>query len=291
MEEEKKVNYELEEDASTEESKVEIVDDTPEEDRNKKHLGDVEVPEDEIEQYGANVQKRINQLKRAYHDERREKERFLREQREAMNYAQSVQEQNKKLQEQLKNGENVLVESQKERVDARIAKAEKDYKDAYEAGDSEKMVAAQKDIAKYAVQQREVENYRPVYQTPLQQEEIPVQQQVIPDERTKQWVEENRWFETDAVMRGAAFGVHDQLVAKGVQAGTEEYFKQIDSVMRESFPEKFGSKKPANVVAPASRSSGSAKIKLSKTQVSIAKRLGVPLEKYAEHVMKEQTNG
>jgi hypothetical protein len=291
MEEEKKVNYELEEDASTEESNVEIVDDTPEEDRNKKHLGDVEVPEDEIEQYGANVQKRINQLKRAYHDERREKERFLREQREAMNYAQSVQEQNKKLQEQLKNGENVLVESQKERVDARIAKAEKDYKDAYEAGDSEKMVAAQKDIAKYAVQQREVENYRPVYQTPLQQEEIPVQQQVIPDERTKQWVEENRWFETDAVMRGAAFGVHDQLVAKGVQAGTEEYFKQIDSVMRESFPEKFGSKKPANVVAPASRSSGSAKIKLSKTQVSIAKRLGVPLEKYAEHVMKEQTNG
>jgi hypothetical protein len=232
-----------------------------------------------------------SQLKRAYHDERREKERFLREQREAMNYAQSVQEQNKKLQEQLKNGENVLVESQKERVDARIAKAEKDYKDAYEAGDSEKMVAAQKDIAKYAVQQREVENYRPVYQTPLQQEEIPVQQQVIPDERTKQWVEENRWFETDAVMRGAAFGVHDQLVAKGVQAGTEEYFKQIDSVMRESFPEKFGSKKPANVVAPASRSSGSAKIKLSKTQVSIAKRLGVPLEKYAEHVMKEQTNG
>jgi hypothetical protein len=291
MEEEKKVNYELEEDASTEESNVEIVDDTPEEDRNKKHLGDVEVPEDEIEQYGANVQKRINQLKRAYHDERREKERFLREQREAMNYAQSVQEQNKKLQEQLKNGENVLVESQKERVDARIAKAEKDYKDAYEAGDSEKMVAAQKDIAKYAVQQREVENYRPVYQTPLQQEEIPVQQQVIPDERTKKWVEENRWFETDAVMRGAAFGVHDQLVAKGVQAGTEEYFKQIDSVMRESFPEKFGSKKPANVVAPASRSSGSAKIKLSKTQVSIAKRLGVPLEKYAEHVMKEQTNG
>ena len=291
MEEEKKVNYELEEDASTEESNVEIVDDTPEEDRNKKHLGDVEVPEDEIEQYGANVQKRINQLKRAYHDERREKERFLREQREAISYAQSVQEQNKKLQEQLKNGENILVESQKERVDARIAKAEKDYKDAYEAGDSEKMVAAQKDIAKYAVQQREVENYRPVYQTPLQQEEIPVQQQVIPDERTKQWVEENRWFETDAVMRGAAFGVHDQLVAKGVQAGTEEYFKQIDSVMRESFPEKFGSKKPANVVAPASRSSGSAKIKLSKTQVSIAKRLGVPLEKYAEHVMKEQTNG
>tara|TARA_R110002110_G_scaffold224467_1_gene438301 strand:+ start:3213 stop:4100 length:888 start_codon:yes stop_codon:yes gene_type:complete len=295
MEEAKEVNYELEEDqpknATDVEADLEIVDDTPEEDKNKKHLGDVDVPEEEIEQYSTNVQKRINQLKRAYHDERREKEKFLREQQEAMNYAQSIQDQNKKLQEQLKNGETVLVESQKERVDARISQAEKEYKDAYEAGDPDKMVKAQKDIARYAVQQREVETYRPVYQAPLQQQENPVQQQVIPDDRTKQWVENNRWFETDAVMRGAAFGVHDQLVAKGVQAGTEEYFTQIDSVMRENFPEKFGTRKPANVVAPASRSSGSTKVKLTKTQVSIAKRLGVPLEKYAEHVMKEQANG
>ena len=129
MEEAKEVNYELEEDqpknATDVEADLEIVDDTPEEDKNKKHLGDVDVPEEEIEQYSTNVQKRINQLKRAYHDERREKEKFLREQQEAMNYAQSIQDQNKKLQEQLKNGETVLVESQKERVDARISQAEK----------------------------------------------------------------------------------------------------------------------------------------------------------------------
>ena len=97
MEEAKEVNYELEEDqpknATDVEADLEIVDDTPEEDKNKKHLGDVDVPEEEIEQYSTNVQKRINQLKRAYHDERREKEKFLREQQEAMNYAQSTQDQ------------------------------------------------------------------------------------------------------------------------------------------------------------------------------------------------------
>lgn len=296
MEVENQTNYELEEDQPQDlkndlENDLEIVDDTPDADKGKQHLGDVDLPEEEIEQYSSNVQKRIGQLKRAYHDERREKERFSREQKEAIHYAQSIQEQNAKLQEQLKNGENVLVESQKERVDARILQAERDYKLAYESGDPDKMVKAQKDIAKFSVQQREVENYRPIYQAPLQAQQTPVQQEIVPDERTKQWVSNNRWFETDAVLRGAAFGVHDQLVAKGVQAGTDEYFTQIDSVMRENFPDKFGTRKPANVVAPASRSSGSTKVKLTKTQVSIAKRLGVPLEKYAEHVIKEQANG
>ena len=96
---EQEKNYEIEEEVSEEE--VEIVDDTPEEDKGKKHLGDVDIPEDEISTYSGNVQKRINQLKRAYHDERRDKERFMREQQEAMNYAQKVAEQNKALQEKL----------------------------------------------------------------------------------------------------------------------------------------------------------------------------------------------
>ena len=124
-------NYEIEEDVqetqeveASQEDDIEI-DDTPEEDRGKKHLGDVDIPEDEISQYSSNVQKRINQLKRAYHDERRDKEKFLREQQEAINYAQAVAEQNKALQEKLSKGESVLLESHKNRVSSRMAQAEK----------------------------------------------------------------------------------------------------------------------------------------------------------------------
>ena len=287
---EEEKNYEVEEETPVAKEEVEVVDDTPEEDRGKQHLGDVDIPEDEISQYSGNVQKRINQLKRAYHDERRDKERFLREQQEAINYAQAVAEQNKALQEKLSKGEKVLIDSHKNRVTSEMARAEKEYKDAYEAGEPEKMLEAQKKLARFTVEQREVENYRPVHNMPLQQPQNNVQQEVVPDERTRQWVSDNRWFETDAVMRGAAFGIHDELVKQGIASGSEEYYSRIDARMREEFPNKFGSKKPANVVAPASRASGTSKVRLTKTQVAIAKRLGVPLEKYAEQIMKEQSN-
>ena len=224
---EQEKNYEIEEEVS--ENEVEIVDDTPDEDKGKKHLGDVDIPEDEISTYSGNVQKRINQLKRAYHDERRDKERFMREQQEAMNYAQKVAEQNKTLQDKLSRGETVLLESHKNRVGAELAQAEKEYKDAYEAGEPDKMVEAQKKLARFTVEQREVETYEPVHQKPLQETQNSVQQQVVPDERTRQWVTENRWFETDAVMRGAAFGIHDELVKRGVPSGSEEYYSQIDT--------------------------------------------------------------
>jgi hypothetical protein len=91
-------------------------------------------------------------------------------------------------------------------------------------------------------------------------------------------------------MRSFALGVHDKLVASGISASSDEYFDRIEKRVREVFPNHFGNKKPANVVAPASRSMGSSKIKLSKTQVAIAKRLGVPLQEYAKQVMKEQND-
>jgi hypothetical protein len=275
---------------------IEIIDDTPEEDRGKAPKGEVEVTDDEISQYSDNVQKRIKDLRRAYHDERREKDRFLREQQEALAYAQKVVEHNRMLQERLSQGEQVLVATSKERTEALLTQAERDYKEAYEAGDSDKMIAAQRKLSEVVFQKREVENYQPRYTPPLQEPQIPVQQQqqpqIVPDERTRQWVTQNEWFEKDAVMRGAAFGIHDQLVQSGYVAGSDAYFEQIDARIRDSFPQKFGAKKPAgNVVAPASRSvAGSKKITLTKTQVAIAKRLGVPLEKYAEQVAKEMNN-
>jgi hypothetical protein len=277
---------------------IEIVDDTPPEDRGKPEpKGAIEVTDDEISQYSDNVQKRIRQLRAVYHEERREKDRLAREHQEALNYAQQIAEQNRMLQERLSQGERVLVETSKERNEAILSQAEREYKEAYEAGDTEKMIAAQKKLSEAVVGKREMENYQPRYQAPLQQQQIPVetrqQPQVVPDERTRQWVTENRWFDEDPVMRGAAFGIHDQLVQSGYVAGSDAYFEQLDARIRDSFPTKFRSSRPAaNVVAPASRgAAGSKKVTLTKTQVAIAKRLGVPLEKYAEQIAKEMTNG
>jgi hypothetical protein len=276
---------------------IEIVDDTPEPDRGKEPpKGAVEVTDDEISQYSENVQKRIKDLRRAYHDERREKEKFLREQQEALNYAKMIADQNRQLQERLAHGEKALVETTKQRAEAQLSQAEREYKEAYEAGDSDKMIAAQKKLSEIVVAKREVENYQPRYQNPpLQEQKYAVEQPVpavVPDERTRQWVSENQWFDTDPVMRGAAFGIHDELVRSGYVAGSDAYFEQIDARIRENFPQKFQVRKPAaNVVAPASRAAnGSKKITLTKTQVAIAKRLGVPLEKYAEQVAKEMNN-
>ena len=272
---------------------IEIIDDTPAEDRGKTPKGEVDVSDDQISQYSENVQKRIKDLRRAYHDERRIKDQALREQQEAIAYAKSIAQKNQELQERLARGEKYLVETSKAKNEAMLSQAEREYKEAYEAGDSEKLVAAQRKMSEIVVEKREVENYRPA---PLQNEKYEVEQQiprVVPDDRTRQWVSQNEWFESDPVMRGAAFGIHDELVKSGYVAGSDAYFEQVDARIRDNFPHKFRVNKPAsNVVAPASRSaSGSKKITLTKTQVAIAKRLGVPLEKYAEQVAKEINNG
>jgi hypothetical protein len=297
MAEQDEFEIESEIEIEDESPEIEVVDDTPPEDRGKKPLpnGELEVPDDEeIATYSENVQKRIKALRRVYHDERREKERAFREQQEAISYARSVAEQNQILQERLQQGEQVLMSSNKQRAEALLAQAEREYKEAYESGDSDAIASAQRKISEIVFEKREVENYRPRFQTPLQAPEIPVNNQipqVVPDERTRQWVTKNTWFETDSVMRGAAYGIHDELVKSGYVAGSDAYFEQIDARIREAFPSKFRSNKPANVVAPATRSaSGSLKVKLTQSQVAIAKKLGIPLEKYAEQVMKESNN-
>jgi hypothetical protein len=292
--EEPEVTKEIEGQENELEAKIEVVDDTPEGDRNRKKGPPVEVNDDEIAQYSDNVQKRIKDLRRAYHDERRDKERAFREQQEAIRFAKTIAEQNRQLQERLKTGEQVLVEAQKTGVDAKLLSAEKEFKEAHESGDVEKMLAAQKKLAMFSVEKREVDNYRPQYQEPLQPHNIGVETipQVVPDERTSRWVESNKWFDTDPVMRGAALGIHDELVSKGYQAGSEAYFEQVDARIRESFPQKFGqTRPPSTVVAPAARTEpSSGKIKLTKTQVAMAKRLGVPLERYVASIRKGEQN-
>jgi hypothetical protein len=129
-------------DTGQDEKDIEVYDDTPEEDQNREPTaGELEIDEDEISTYGQNVQKRIRQLSKKMHDFRREKEQHLREKEEAIRYAQALVEQNRLYQDQLSRGENILLESHKDRITARIAETERDYKEAYESGDSEKMLA------------------------------------------------------------------------------------------------------------------------------------------------------
>jgi len=149
MSENNNPNVEIEIEGSPE---IEIVDDTPPEDRGKPEpKGAIEVTDDEISQYSDNVQKRIRQLRAVYHEERREKDRLAREHQEALNYAQQIAEQNRMLQERLSQGERVLVETSKERNEAILSQAEREYKEAYEAGDTEKMIAAQKKLSEAVV--------------------------------------------------------------------------------------------------------------------------------------------
>jgi len=282
--------FEIVEDDSPE---IEIVDDTPEEDRGRVKGAPVDVTDEEIAQYSDNVQKRIRDLRRVYHDERREKEKALREHQEAIAYAKAIADENRKLQERLSHGEKYLIESTKARTEAELSQIEREYKDAYDAGDTDRIIAAQKRLSEIVVQKREVDNYVP---TPLQETKVPVETQipkVVPDERTRQWVSQNQWFDADPVMRGAAFGIHDELVRRGYVAGSDAYFEQIDARIREEFPQKFESRRPANVVAPASRSASSTKkISLKQSEINVARKLGIPLEEYAAKKAKlmEQNN-
>jgi hypothetical protein len=282
--------FEIVEDDSPE---IEIVDDTPEEDRGRVKGAPVDVTDEEIAQYSDNVQKRIRDLRRVYHDERREKEKALREHQEAIAYAKAIADENRKLQERLSHGEKYLIETTKARTAAELSQIEREYKDAYDAGDTDRIIAAQKRLSEIVVQKREVDNYVP---TPLQETKVPVETQipkVVPDERTRQWVSQNQWFDADPVMRGAAFGIHDELVRRGYVAGSDAYFEQIDARIREEFPQKFESRRPANVVAPASRSASSTKkISLKQSEINVARKLGIPLEEYAAKKAKlmEQNN-
>jgi hypothetical protein len=286
---ENKVEFEVEDDPP----EIEIVDDTPESDRGRSAKGPVDVSDEEISQYSDNVQKRIKDLRRVYHDERREKERALRENQEAINYAKAISDENRKLQERLVHGEKFLIETSKAKNEAELSQTEREYKDAFEAGDADKMISAQKRLSEIVVQKREVENYKPSLQTP----ESPVENQipkVVPDERTRQWADRNEWFDKDSVMRGAAFAIHDELVRSGYTAGSDAYFEQVDARIRDEFPHKFESKRPANVVAPASRSpAGSKKVSLTKSEVAVAKRLNLSLEEYAASKLRlmEKNNG
>ena len=293
---------------------LEIVDDTPPQDRNRKPLPDevkAELEQDETEEYSAKVKQRIDQLKKAWHDERRAKEEAAREREAAAQYAQQLQAERDRLRGELSQGENWALQQAKERAKLALAAATREYRDAYEQGDSEAIANAQQNLARATYQADQVNAMAPRYtqpqnkalHEPLEQVYNRAQQPRVrapePDSTTKEWGDRNKWFGTDDEMTSFALGLHQKLVKEGIPPSTGEYYERIDARMREVFPDKFEDaapkkekRRPSTVVASAGRTPKGKKVVLTQSQVAMARKLGISPEAYAREVMKlENSNG
>jgi hypothetical protein len=293
---EEKVDFEVEG-----EPEIEVVDDTPPEDRGRKPMAEPpkEFGDDELTKYDEGVQKRIKHFTKGYHEERRAKESAEREKEEALRLAQAVLEENKRLKGSVNQNQAALLEQAKRVVSNEVETAKRLYKEAYESGDSERLVEAQEALTTAKIRADKVNNFKP---TPLQDEETPVQIAQQPtraapvDEKLLAWQDQNQWFGSNKRMTAYALGLHEDLVGEGIPSGSDEYYRRINADIRERFSDQFGAEesvdaKPqrtkSNIVAPATRSTAPKKIVLTQTQVNLAKRLGVPLELYARKVAEE----
>lgn len=285
------------------EVEIEVVDDTPEVDRNRKPAPPPdEVSDDELTKYSEDVQKRIKKFTRGYHDERRAKEAAQRERDEAAALAKKLMEENQRLKGTVTTSQQAMLENAKKVAQNELDAAKRAYKDAYESGDADKLVAAQEAITAAKLKSDRLANFKP---PALQQEQNVVQQQQTApepakvDEKAVEWRSKNSWFGSDEEMTAFALGLHKKLVSQGVDPRSDEYYEKIDSRMRQVFPDEFDDldqeaqpeetpkPKAKSVVAPATRSTAPKKIVLTQTQVQLAKRLGVPLELYAKQVAEE----
>lgn len=294
---------------------VSVVDDTPEEDRGREPLPEdivKELESDELDDYSEKVKVRLKQMKKVWHDERRAKEAADRERSEALALAQQLVEENKKLKAKSTHSETALIASFKEASARQLKEAQEQYKQAFESGDSERVLEAQQALNVAQMRAAQADRYKT---PPLQKEEddVNTQQQqakppvVQPDSKAAAWQERNQWFGKNRLMTAMALGLHEELVEQhgAAYATTDEYYSRIDKTMRDKFPEQFhgetqagGGKpsqranKPATVVAPVSRTTAPKKVVLSESQVRVAKRLGITPEQYArEYVKQENANG
>lgn len=290
----------------TDDFDIEVVDDTPPEDRGRKPSEPPEdVTEEELEAYSDKVRKRIQHFTKGYHDERRAKEQAMREREELERLAQKLVDENNKLKGTVSKNQAVLIEQAKKQVAVELEQAKRAYKDAYEAGNGDALLEAQDKLTSARLRSERVENFKV---PALQEENNEVQTQeentvapvtVKPDDKAFQWADANPWFGTDDEMTSFALGLHKKLVTNGIDPQSDEYYQSINARMRHVFPENFEDaqtqevdkpKRNQNVVAPATRSTALRKVKLTQTQIAIAKRLGVPLEQYAKQVADLRRN-
>ena len=285
------------------EYKVEVVDDTPEADKGRKASEPpADVTEEELEEYSGKVRNRIKHLSKGYHDERRSKEQALRERQELETFAQKILEENKELKGTVGKNQTAMLDQAKRSATNDLATAKTAYKEAYEAGDSDAVVTAQESLTSAKIKSDRLNNFKlPALQEDDTDVTIPESASTV-DPRAEDWAQANSWFGPDDEMTSFALGLHNKLVKSGVDPQSDDYYERLDSRMREVFPENFeDAEKPENnkpkrqttVVAPATRSTSPKTIRLTQTQVNIAKKLGVPLDLYAQKVAEEmrKSNG
>jgi hypothetical protein len=252
--------------------------------------------DDELDSYSNKVQARIKKLTERYRKEERDRE-------EAVRLAQQLLQENENLKSRVQNLDKGYLSEYGTRIDAQVETAKRLYKEAYDAGDTDKMFEAQEALSKMSIEQERLRiakqrSEQVSNQAPVAQQQAPVQQPIAPpapkpDPKAQSWAEKNDWFGSDEVMTYAAFGIHRKLVEEeGFDPSSEEYYTEVDRRMRSEFPNKFQAKKSsgaqvASAGASASRSTaktGRRSVKLSPSQIAMARRLNVPLEEYAKFV-------
>tara|TARA_B100000497_G_C7657938_1_gene396128 strand:- start:624 stop:1667 length:1044 start_codon:yes stop_codon:yes gene_type:complete len=282
------------------EVEIEVEDDTPEADRGRKASPPPdEVTNEELENYSDKVKNRIKHFSKGYHDERRAKEEAQRQQEALEAYAKNLMAENEKLKGSVDQSHNSLIESAKKQVAGEVIIAQRQYKEAYESGEPDAILEAQTALNTAQIRSEKVNGLKPKQIQALQPQETPVEQaptapqpQVQRDEKADSWRDDNPWFGSDDEMTAFALGLHNKLTKDGVDPKTDTYYEKINARMRQVFPDQFDDgiedqpestqRKSSNVVAPATRSTAPNKIRLTQSQVAIAKKLGVPLETYAK---------
>ena len=287
-----------------------------------------DLPDEELGQYSEKVQKRLNKLKFDYHEERRQREAAEKLREEAISYAQQVVNKNQEMEALISGGEAALIEQVKERASVALDSARASYRKAYEEGNTDDIIASQEKLNRAQAEFAEAEKHqfqnnqqaqqRAQYEQKAYQDEIAkraanqvaaqaqVPQPPEPSPEAKEWAEKNNWFMKQGYedMTALAYGVHTKAVNLGMDVNSQEYFDYIDDALRKSFPyydwqdqrddgltaTATANQRPSSVVAPSSRSNGAKprKVQLRASEVDLAKRLGIPLEKYAAESLKLQ---
>jgi hypothetical protein len=265
------------------EVEIEVEDDTPEEDRGRKASPPPEeVTNEELENYSDKVKNRIKHFSKGYHDERRAKEEALREREALESYAKNLIEENKKLKGSVDQSHNTLIESAKKQVQGEMALAQRQYREAYESGEPDKVLEAQTALNAAQIRSDKVNGLKPKQVQPLQPQETPVQPQVDApqpqvqrDEKAEAWRDNNPWFGSDDEMTAFALGLHNKLTKEGIDPKTDAYYEKINTRMQQVFPDQFDDgiedepestqRKSSNVVAPATRSTAPNKIRLTQS--------------------------
>jgi|TARA_R110000824_G_scaffold79813_2_gene201020 hypothetical protein len=245
---------------------------------------------EELEEYSAGVKGRINELTKRFREEERQKQ-------SAIQYAENIQKENAELKTRMDALDKGYVEQFEGRVSSELEGAKRVLREAHETGDVDKLVDAQEALAELTMQRTSVKPSRNVPEedapqaAPLHPLKTP--QQAAPDPRAEKWASQNDWFGNDEVMTYGAFGIHRRLVEdEGFDPSSDDYYAELDSRLRDEFPNKFDSKSKSNggrKVASAEssasrRKSGRKTVRLTPSQVAIAKKLNVPLDEYAKYV-------